>query len=188
MGTMILQSERCLLRPYRLNDAAWLPVLANDIEVARWTSAAFPHPYTQADADGWVARAVAERPAASFVIEVDGFPAGGVGLRVHKGEARGGAECGYWLGRSFWGRGLATEATRLLVRYAFETRGLRRLEAYVFAANPASGRVLEKCGFVREGVLREAVTDRDGTVMDAWLYALLSRDGGGDLRRRHGSG
>jgi RimJ/RimL family protein N-acetyltransferase len=173
---MILQSERCLLRPYRPTDVEWLPELANDIEVARWTSTSFPHPYTPADAERWTKRASNEDPVDSFVIEVDGTPAGGAGLRPQTGEGRGVAECGYWLGRRFWGRGYATDATRLLARYAFGTRNLRRLEAYVFAANPSSGRVLEKCGFVREAVLRQAVTDRDGVVMDAWLYGLLQSD------------
>jgi RimJ/RimL family protein N-acetyltransferase len=173
---MILQSERCLLRPYRPADVEWLPDLANDIEVARFTSTSFPYPYTRADAELWTKRASNEYPVDSFVIEVGGTPAGGAGLRPSSGEGRGVAECGYWLGRRFWGRGYATDATRLLVRYAFDTRKLRRLEAYVFASNPSSGRVLEKCGFAREAVLRQAVTDRDGVVMDAWLYGMLQSD------------
>jgi RimJ/RimL family protein N-acetyltransferase len=62
---------------------------------------------------------------------------------------------------------------RVLLPFAFEDRGQRRVEAYVFAHNVASARVLEKCGFAREGVLREAVTDRDGIVMDCWVYGRL---------------
>jgi RimJ/RimL family protein N-acetyltransferase len=173
---MILRSERCTLRPYRADDANWLPTLANDVEVARWTSASFPYPYTQRDADAWVALAASERPINSFVIEARGRPAGGIGLRPQSGEGYGVAECGYWLGRPFWGRGLATEALRLILPYAFAERRLRRLEAYVFATNPTSARVLDKCGFVREGILREAVTDREGAVLDAWLYSRLSSD------------
>jgi RimJ/RimL family protein N-acetyltransferase len=173
---MILRSERCTLRPYRPGDANWLPNLANDVEVARWTSASFPYPYTQYDADAWVALASSERPTNSFVIEAHGRPAGGIGLRPQSGEGHGVAECGYWLGRPFWGRGLATEALCLLLPYAFAERRLRRLEAYVFATNPVSARVLEKCGFVREGVLREAVTDREGAIVDAWLYSRLQHD------------
>jgi [ribosomal protein S5]-alanine N-acetyltransferase len=110
------------------------------------------------------------------VIEAGGIPAGGIGLRPQLGEGYGVAECGYWLGRRFWGNGLATEALRLILPYAFEERRLRRVEAYVFATNPASARILEKCGFKREGVLREAVSDREGAVLDAWLFARLRRD------------
>lgn len=173
---MILRSERCTLRPYRPDDANWLPELANDVEVARWTSTSFPHPYTQYDADAWVALAASERPINSFVIEAHGRPAGGIGLRPQSGEGHGVVECGYWLGRQYWGRGLATEALRLILPYAFSERRFRRVEAYVFATNGTSARVLEKCGFVREGVLREAVTDREGAVLDAWLYSRLQRD------------
>jgi RimJ/RimL family protein N-acetyltransferase len=173
---MFLRGQHCELRPYRVEDASWLPVLANDVEVSRWMTTSFPYPYTRRDADAWVAIALAERPVDNFVIEAGGQPAGGVGLRLQSGNGFGVAECGYWLGRRHWGRGLATEALRLFVPYAFATRRLRRLEAYVFAANPSSARVLEKCGFVREGILREAVVDREGAVHDAWLYARLRGD------------
>lgn len=170
---MILRGESCLLRPYALGDASWLLDLAGDYDVVRWMAASFPHPYTETDALDWVARASEERPCENFVIEFAGEPAGGIGMRPQGGESRGVAEFGYWLGRRFWGRGLATAAIRLFVPYAFEERGMRRLEALVFSHNVASARVLEKCGFEREGVLREAVTDRDGIVMDSWQYGRL---------------
>lgn len=136
-------------------------------------NATFPHPYTPGDARAWVAKASIEDPTDNFAIEVDGALAGGIGLRPLAGESLGVAEFGYWLGQRSWGRGLATEAARLLVRYAFRVRGLRRLEAYVFAPNLASARVVEKSGFRREAILREAIVDREGAVMDAWLYAQL---------------
>jgi len=170
---LTLRSARCLLRPYRMDDAAWLPGLAGDFAVTRWMAATFPHPYTQDDATSWVTRASAEQPVDNFVIEIDGAPAGGIGLREHGGESRGVAEFGYWLGRRFWGRGIATQAAHAFIPGAFAQRDLRRLEAHVFSANAASARVLEKCGFLREAVLREALTDREGVVMDAWLYAQL---------------
>lgn len=94
-------------------------------------------------------------------------------MRLQDGESRGVAVFGYWLGHAFWGTGLATEAARLLASHAFTVRDLRRLEAYVFAPNVASARVLEKAGFRRGAVLREGVMDREGIVMDAWLYARL---------------
>ena len=173
---MVLRGERCVLRPYRGDDASWLPSLANDIDVSRWMTASFPYPYTQHDADAWVAMGTAEDPTQNFVIEAGGVPVGGIGLRPQSGEGYGVAECGYWIGRPYWGRGFATEALRALVAYAFESRGLRRLEAFVFAPNQPSARTLEKCGFVREGILRLAVTDREGATWDAWMYGLLRGD------------
>jgi RimJ/RimL family protein N-acetyltransferase len=134
---------------------------------------AFPHPYTLEDARAWIATSSAESPTNNFAIEVDGALAGGAGIRPLGGESIGVAEFGYWLGRAYWGRGIATEAAAMLAQHAFEERGLRRLEAHVYAPNVASARVLEKIGFTREAVLRSAISERDGRVTDAWLYARL---------------
>jgi ribosomal-protein-alanine N-acetyltransferase len=76
----------------------------------------------------------------------------------------------------YWGRGITTAASLLLVKHAFEVRGLRRLEAHVFAPNTGSARVLEKCGFAKEATMRQRVTDREGNVLDAYLYAKLAMD------------
>jgi len=171
----VLTTARCVLRPYRRDDVADLAAIANDFEVARWMTASFPHPYTVADATTWIAMTSVEDPVDNFVIEIDGALAGCVGLRPQYGESRGVAEFGYWLGRPYWGRGFATEAARAIVAHAFAARGLRRLEAHVFAPNIASAYVLEKCGFTREAILREAVVDRNEVVVDAWLYARLGR-------------
>jgi RimJ/RimL family protein N-acetyltransferase len=166
----------CRLRPYRVEDAAALRSIADDIAVARWMTAGFPHPYTLDDARWWVAKASAESPPDSLVIEVDDELAGGIGITPRAGEHGGVAEFGYWLGPPYWRRGIATEAARLLAAHAFRARGLRRLEAHVFAPNIASARVLEKCGFVREAVLRQSYVERDGTVIDGLLYAKLATD------------
>jgi len=166
---------RCSLRPYALADAEAVARLADDFAVARWMTAAFPFPYTLADARTWTAKATAEEPVDNFAIEAEGTLVGGAGLRPLAGECRGAAEFGYWLGRAYWGRGIATEAARLLVQRAFE-RGLRRLEAHVFAPNVGSARVLEKAGFRREGLLRSALVERDGAIVDGLLYARLDID------------
>ena len=173
----MIAGERCSLRRYQTGDVERLVALAGDIEVARYTSHAFPHPYTAEHARAWIAKAGAEAPLNSLAVDVGGALAGGVGIVPQTGESRGVALFGYWIGREYWGRGIATEAAWLLARYALEERGFRRLEAYTYAPNLASARVLEKCGFTREAVLREAVVDRDGTVMDAFLYARLRSEG-----------
>lgn len=169
-----LRGRRCVLRPYRANDADELPSVAGPYDVARWMTDRFPHPYTPDAALLWVNAAMGEHPTDNYVIEVDGALAGGIGIRPHVGESAGVAEFGYWLGREYWGRGLATEAALLLAAFAFARRKLRRLEAHVFAPNIASARVLEKCGFVREAVLREAFVDREGAIVDGVLYAQLA--------------
>jgi RimJ/RimL family protein N-acetyltransferase len=170
------RGKRCRLRPYATGDAAALARLANDPGVSRWMTARFPCPYTLSDAEDWISRVSLEAPTNTFVIESDGEFAGSVAVLPHDGEARGTAEFGYWLGREFWGRGIATDAARLLADHSFTSRGLRRLEARVWEPNRASARVLEKAGFVLEAELREAVVDRNGIVSNLLLYARLASD------------
>jgi ribosomal-protein-alanine N-acetyltransferase len=139
-------------------------------------TAGFPYPYTRADATTWVALASAQSPPEHFAIEADGAFAGAIGIQAQHGEHEGTAIFGYWLGRPFWGRGLATDAARTLAPYAFRERGLRRLQATVFAPNATSARVLEKAGFRCEGRVREAYVLRDGGVCDGLIYARLAED------------
>jgi ribosomal-protein-alanine N-acetyltransferase len=139
-------------------------------------NALFPYPYTRADAEGWVASVTQESPPKSYVIAVDGAFAGAVGAYPQTGEHRGSAIFGYWLGRRFWGRGIATDAARTLARYALGDGGMRRLEATVFAPNAGSARVLEKAGFTFEARLRESYVARDGSVCDGLLYSRLASD------------
>ena len=150
--------------------------IADDPAVTRWMTASFPYPYTREDGENWVALAMAHDPPQHFVIEVDGAFAGAIGIIPQDGEHAGSAIFGYWIGRRFWGHGIATDAARTLARHALRERGLRRLEASVFAPNAASARVLEKAGFTLEGRMRESYVERDGTVCDALLYARLYAD------------
>jgi RimJ/RimL family protein N-acetyltransferase len=107
-----------------------------------------------------------------LALEVNGAFAGACGLHPMSDVYARCAEVGYWLGRPFHGRGLATKALGALVKLAFEQTNLERLQAGVFEWNPASARVLEKCGFQRESVQRRSVF-KDGQLIDAWLYVRL---------------
>lgn len=169
-----LRGRLCVLRRYRTEDAAAICAVADDFMVARWMTRAFPHPYTQGDADSWIAIATGDTRATYYAIEVDGRLAGGIGVEPYSDERGGAAAFGYWLGRAYWGRGIATEAARMLADEALGSGRFRRLEAFVFAENLASARVLEKCGFTREGRLQGFYLDRDGKVCDAVLFARLS--------------
>jgi ribosomal-protein-alanine N-acetyltransferase len=120
----------------------------------------------------WLDRVSNDSKVTRFAIDVNGILAGGIGIQPLTGEHTGVADFGYWLGYDFWGRGIATSAARALVPYAFETLGTRRLEAPIMAANVASGRVLEKAGFLRECTLVDWYMDRDGNVHDGIMYRL----------------
>lgn len=169
---MRLDGGLCVVRDWRPGDKAALLRVASNRAVWRNLTHKFPHPYTGADADAWFARLARMTPPTHWAIEVDGQAVGGVGVEPGEGIYARTGHFGYWLGEPYWGRGIMTAAARAASQHALDALGLVRLEAPVFEWNPASMRVLEKCGFVREGVLRRAAF-KDGQLIDVALYALV---------------
>lgn len=160
------------IRPFDLRDVKSLALHANDARVAATLTDRFPHPYGQDDAREWIAFAATQEPRVNFAIAVDGEAVGGIGLMLGQDVYARGAELGYWLGRAFWSKGISSWAVAAFADWASAAFALERLEARVYANNPASARVLEKCGFAREGTLRRAVY-KGGELLDAWIYARL---------------
>ncbi|HWE41140.1 MAG TPA: GNAT family protein, partial [Gemmatimonadaceae bacterium] len=122
-------------------------------------------------------RNVGVAPPTAFAILEPGSdePVGGVGLMLQEDVHRIAAEIGYWLGVAAWGRGLATGAVRAATAYAFDTLGLERVFAVANTRNTGSARVLEKCGYVREGTMRRAAI-KEGVVLDQFMYAALKTE------------
>lgn len=172
---MRIECGVCVVRPYHPGDRVALARHANSRNVWANLRDAFPHPYTEADAESWIAHATSAVPMSHFAVEVDGRFAGGIGLKLQTDVDRVSAELGYWLGEAFWGRGVATAAVVGFVPWAFEAFQLERIYATPFAWNVASARVLEKASFNKEGVMRRAVV-KDGVVADMPLYARLRGD------------
>jgi RimJ/RimL family protein N-acetyltransferase len=135
------------LRAPRREDAAAIARLANDIRVAVNT-ARIPHPYRIEDAEEFIAAANRKEAEASFAITLDRTLIGECGIDPRED----GPEIGYWLGADYWGQGYATEAARALIDHAFGELGYEALQAGARVSNPASRRVLEKCGFQWMGV------------------------------------
>ncbi len=123
------------------------------------------------DAEQWLEHVATAPVATHFAIEVEGKAIGGIGVVIGQGIFSKTAEFGYWMAEPYWGRGIATTASLWFSRFIMTEHQLHRLQAYVFAWNPGSMRVLEKCGFVREAVLRRSAV-KDGQVVDEVLYAL----------------
>src|SRR5690606_11107271 len=115
------------------------------------------------------------QPSVDFAIEVDSEAAGGISLMLHDDVERISAEIGYWLGKQYWGRGIMSEAVGAVTRWGFREFGLTRIYALPFANNAASSRVLEKAGYLLEGVMRRSAL-KDGVVMDQRLYAVTDLD------------
>jgi 8-oxo-dGTP diphosphatase len=160
-----LATERLSLRPYRPEDAAELHRLINDWEVCR-SLAAVPYPYPRALADEWIASAARSlADGSAYHLAITGKEGdrevivGGVGLRVD--AAAGTARLGYWVGKRFWGHGVAAEAAGRLARWALANLDLTRLEANVATDNAASIAVLRRIGFVHVGAGTEHFRTRD---------------------------
>jgi [ribosomal protein S5]-alanine N-acetyltransferase len=164
---------RAIVRDWREADRESLVRHANNRKVWRNLKDRFPHPYTDDDARAWLDLARAEPPRAGWAIEVGGEAAGGIGLVPLADVYARTAHIGYWLGEAHWGRGIMTAAVRAVSDHALSGLGFLRLEAPVFAWNPASMRVLQKCGYSREGVMRKSVS-KDREVIDCALYAKVA--------------
>ena len=167
-----LEAGPCLIRPWRRSDKSALVKHADNRRIWLNLRDVFPHPYTAKDADAWLTHVAEQDPVTSFAIAMDAEAVGGIGLLLGTDIHRLSAEVGYWLGEGVWGRGIATAALRVFTPWALESFGLERLWAGVFSTNPASMRVLEKAGYVREAVLRCAVV-KDGDLLDQVIYATV---------------
>lgn len=136
-----------------------------------------PFPYTEADFNTWmgiVEKTTKEQgqPVNWAIRNSEGFLIGGLGfddLTIGKSHR---AEIGYWLAKPYWGRGLMTAAIQKACSFAFSEWDLAKITAHVFARNPASARVLEKCGFEQEGYLKKHYL-KDGEFLDAKSYGLI---------------
>jgi RimJ/RimL family protein N-acetyltransferase len=144
----VLETKRLALRMPRLGDAKAMVALANDRRIAENT-ARIPHPYKLADAETFISRANRGAAGAVFLITLRGGAViGACGVTALDDQT----ELGYWLGVPYWGKGYATEALHAVIDYAFTDLGHEALNAGARVTNPASRRVLEKCGFQWTGV------------------------------------
>jgi RimJ/RimL family protein N-acetyltransferase len=151
----VMATERLILRAPRLADAAVVAALANDRRIAENT-ARIPHPYTLADAESFIA-AVAGPGSRETVFAVTLADGDLLGMCGVGGREAVEPELGYWFGAPYWGQGYATESVRAVVDYAFSDVGHDVLHAGAHVNNPASRRVLEKCGFQWTGVRLQRV-------------------------------
>ena len=146
-----INTRRLRLAPFCSADVDRCVALANNINVARMV-ANIPHPYSRKDAADWIGGHEAGRAAGTdfpfaVILKGEGL-IGAIGLHK-KGAAL--FDLGYWLGEPYWGCGFASEAARAVMDWARTALGLREATACYFEDNPASGRVLEKAGFVSTG-------------------------------------
>jgi len=172
-----LQTERLLLRPLVPEDAQALFGIFSDPLVVRWGSS--PAWTEMSQADEFVQRAADAQAAGTslrlaLVRREDDRLIGQCTLYAVSDQNRR-AEMGYTMASDSWGRGYMNEALHALIDYGFETLDMIRIEADIDPRNTASARLIERMGFVREGLLRER-WHVGSDVQDSALYGLLARD------------
>jgi 8-oxo-dGTP diphosphatase len=155
-----IRTERLLLRPLECGDAGVLTRLVNDYSVAG-NLARVPFPYRDGLAEEWIASTagqIARGEAWHLAITRDGALVGCIGLSLKKDDL---PELGYWVGRKFWGQGIAREAAEALLHWAERTLALREFRARALADNAASQAVLRRLGFAETGTGHEPFLSRN---------------------------
>ena len=173
----VLRSERLLLRPFQIGDAADIARIAGAREIAD-TTISVPHPLSLEAAREWIAADLGvpshEQQVFAVTESATGNVLGLVALKHIEAE-HGVAELSFWIDPAHWGKGFAREAAQRLVTYAFGAAGLRRLVAFHMVRNPASRKVLTGIGFTQEGLLRQRVR-KWGVLEDVCACAMLAPD------------
>lgn len=160
------------LRELEITDKEKLTELADNKKIWDNVRDYLPHPYKLSDAEFFINIVKKENPRQNFGIEYEGELCGVIGLIVKNDVYKKSAELGYWIGEYYWGKGIATKAVELITKYGFEKLQIIRIYSSVFENNIASMKVLEKNGFLKEGVFKKAVIKNE-IIMDEHRYYKL---------------
>ncbi len=169
----MLQHENIILRSLTDEDAPALAQLANNRKIWDNVRDMLPHPYTIDDAFFFINLIKKENPQVSFAIEYKGAFSGMIGLVPQKDVYRKTAEIGYWLGEPFWNKGIATTAVKLITDYGFDELSFIRIHTGIFEYNTASMKVLEKNGYVKDGIFKKSIF-KNGKYWDEHRYFKLN--------------
>lgn len=162
------------IREWEESDAEALAELLNDKRILDNLRDGLPYPYTVSDALWYINSCLSadKNNTFCFAIVYNGKVVGSIGIFRQDNIHFKTAELGYYIGVEFWGKGIMTEAVRLACKHVFDKTDIVRIYAEPFAENTASCRVLEKNGFVLEGILRKNAY-KNGVFRDMKLYAFI---------------
>jgi len=158
------------LRKWEDSDLDQLVALANNQDISKTLSDAFPFPFTPEDGLKFIERAKSTEPTRMFAIVWKGELAGSIGIFPESDYHRKNAAIAYWVGKPYWGKGIATEAIKQITSYGFKTFDITRIWANPFGKNKASHRALEKAGFTLEAVLSKSVYKNE-EYQDEYIYS-----------------
>ena len=161
------------LKKPSVKDKESLARVCNSVD-RRYLSDRLPYPYTDSAAEWWINMVEEndEKTGLWRVIYVDDVLVGNISVELKSDVYRKDGEIGYLLATDYWSKGIMTEAVRQMCELAFEKLDIVRITGLVYAPNNASQHVLEKNGFVREGLQRRAVY-KDGQLYDLCLFGKL---------------
>lgn len=167
----MLTHDKIILRLLEDSDSSALARLLNNKNIWDNLRDFIPFPYTKDDAIFFINLTKQEKPQLTFAIEFEDQLCGIVGLVAQEDVYRKTAEIGYWIGEPFWNKGIATAAVKLITEYGFDQLGLIRIHTGVFEYNIGSMKVLEKCGYKKDGVFEKAVI-KNGQVWNEHRYSI----------------
>ncbi|HHB77980.1 MAG TPA: N-acetyltransferase [Saprospiraceae bacterium] len=170
-----LFSKRLVLNQPVTDDIPVIVSLLNVEEFSKYTLT-MPYPYLEKDAKFWfelAQKGFAQKNKFIFAIRQKNDPKiiGGIDLSLNIKHNKG--ELGYWLGLPYWNKGYMTEAAKTVVQFGFGELGLKRIFASHFTSNPASGRVMQKVGMQKEGVLK-CYTKKGDVYQDHVVYGVIN--------------
>ena len=170
---MELKSNDIVLRKLIPSDRFDLAKQANNINVSQNLRDGFPHPYTIDDALYFIENIANSAKNHIFGIFYRGEYCGNTGLHPGEDVYRRSAELGYFIGEKFWNQGIATRSVKLITDYGFIELDIIKIYAGIFEFNNPSMKVLEKCGFKLEGILKKAII-KNNEIWDEYRYGLVN--------------
>jgi ribosomal-protein-alanine N-acetyltransferase len=168
-----IEGEKIILREIDISDTDSITRYAADKEISMYTL--IPYPYAKKDALDFlelIAEEKKENSSLHLGIEYNDHIIGMIGLNIINNQHKR-AELGYWLGKDFWGMKIMSEAIGLFVPFCFEHANLERVYAYVEPENVSSWKLLESCGFQREGLLVKHFRKHDKQY-DCYMYGYTN--------------
>ncbi|WP_109299124.1 GNAT family N-acetyltransferase [Aquimarina sp. AU474] len=168
-----MSNKKVSIRKLRKDDAMQLAELANNKKIWDNVRDYFPHPYDKEDALFFIDLTHKQKPLQSFGITYEDTLCGVISLITQNDVYKKSAEVGYWIGESFWSKGIMTKALALITDYGFNELNLVRIYTGVFEYNKASMKVLEKGGFLKEGISKKAILKND-QIWDEHRYYMLN--------------
>ena len=169
---MIYSGKKFGIRTWQKGDESYLALHANNFNIWKNVRDVFPHPYTYDDAIYWIDFNLKMDKPLNFALVIDDEPIGCIGFVLGQDIHKKSIELGYWLSEEYWGQGIASEAVKAMVDYAFAHFQVNRIWASVFSGNEASERVLLKNGFLHEATLKQSIF-KNNVYIDELIFSML---------------